>query len=53
MGRGTQMDFRSNDQRPELIPMAVAALVAVASVVALVLLDFGPTAQGSGRIKRG
>ena len=48
MGQGTQMDFRSNDQRPELIPMAVAALVAVASVVALVLLDFAPTAQGSG-----
>jgi hypothetical protein len=43
------MDFRSKDQRPELVSMAVAALVAVASVVALVLLDFGPgTAQGSG-----
>ena len=43
------MDFHSKDHRPELIPMAVAALVAVASVVALVLLDFGPgTAQGSG-----
>jgi len=43
------MDFRSKDHRPELIPMAVAALVAVASVVALLLLDFGPgAAQGSG-----
>ena len=33
----------------ELVPMAVAALVAVASVAALLLLDVAPnTAQGSG-----
>jgi hypothetical protein len=35
------MDIRRKDQRPELVPMAVAALVAVASVAALLLLDFG------------
>jgi hypothetical protein len=42
------MDIRSKDQRPELIPMAVTALVAAVSVAALLLLDFGPgTTQGS------
>ncbi len=43
------MDFRNKDQRPELVPMAVTALVAAASVAALLLLDFGPTTvQGRG-----
>ena len=44
------MDIRSKDQRRDLFPMAVAALVAVASVAALLLLeDFRPgSAQGSG-----
>jgi hypothetical protein len=37
------MDVRSR----ELVPMAVAALVAVASVAALLLLDFAPATQGS------
>ena len=33
---------------PEIIPMAIAALVAMMSVAALVLLDFGPTnSQGN------
>lgn len=27
---------------PELVPMAIAALIALASIAALVLLDFGP-----------
>ena len=49
MERGLQMDFRSGEHRPELIPMALTALVAAASVAALLLLDFGPgTVQGSG-----
>ncbi len=43
------MDFLSGDHRPELLPMAVTALVAAASVAALLLLDFAPgTAQGRG-----
>ena len=41
------MDIRSKDQRRELVPMAVAALVAAGSVAALLLLDFSPgTAEG-------
>jgi len=33
---------------PEIIPMAIAALVAMTSVAALVLLDFGPkNSQGN------
>jgi len=36
------MSARTNDQHRELMPMAIAALVAAASVTALVLLDFGP-----------
>ena len=44
-----QMDFHSGEHRPDLLPMAITALVAAASVTALLLLDFGPgTAQGSG-----
>jgi hypothetical protein len=36
------MSARTKDQHRELMPMAIAALVAVASVIALLLLDFGP-----------
>ena len=36
------MSARIKDQHKELMPMAIAALVAAASVTALVLLDFGP-----------
>jgi hypothetical protein len=36
------MSARTKDQHRELMPMAIAALVAVASVTALLLLDFGP-----------
>ena len=39
------MGVHSKDQHPELIPMAIAALVAVASVTALMLLDFGPNSS--------
>jgi hypothetical protein len=39
------MDIRGKDRQPELVAMATAALVAVASVAALVLLDFGPNAS--------
>ena len=35
------MDAHRKDQHRELVPMAIAALVAVASVTALLLLDFG------------
>jgi hypothetical protein len=39
---------RKNQQHSELLPMAIATLVAVASVAALLLLDFGPnSSQGS------
>jgi hypothetical protein len=42
------MGVHSKDQHPELIRMAIAALVAVASVTALLLLDFVPNnSQGS------
>jgi len=42
------MDIRNKDQRPELIPMAVTALVAAVSVAALLLLDLAPgTTLGS------
>ena len=46
------MDIRSKDQRRDLFPMAVAALAAVASVAALLLLeDFRPGGvQGNGDI---
>lgn len=36
------MGVREEDRQRELMAMAMAALVAVASVVALLLLDFGP-----------
>jgi hypothetical protein len=36
------MSARTKDQHRELMPMAIAALVAAASVTALLLLDFGP-----------
>jgi hypothetical protein len=42
------MSAFQKDHRSELVPMAVAALVAIVSVVALVLLDFGPgNSQGN------
>lgn len=42
------MGVHSKDQHPELIRMAIAALVAVMSVTALWLLDFGPNhSQGN------
>jgi hypothetical protein len=42
------MGVHSKDQHPELIRMAIAALVAVASVTALLLLDFVPNnSQGN------
>jgi hypothetical protein len=42
------MGAHGKDQHRELMPMAVAALVAVASVTALLLLDFGPNSpQGN------
>jgi len=42
------MSVHKKIQHPELIPMAIAALVAVTSVIALLLLDFGPNgSQGS------
>jgi hypothetical protein len=42
------MSARTKDQHRELMPMAIAALVAAASVAALVLLDFGPnSARGN------
>jgi hypothetical protein len=36
------MGAHGKDQHSELMPMAIAALLAVASVTALLLLDFGP-----------
>jgi hypothetical protein len=36
------MGVHRREQHPELIRMAIAALVAVASMTALLLLDFGP-----------
>jgi hypothetical protein len=39
------MSARTKDQHRELMPMAIAALVAVASVTALLLLDFGPNSS--------
>ena len=39
------MSARTKDQHRELMPMAIAALVAVASVIALLLLDFGPNSR--------
>ena len=42
------MSARTKDQHKELMPMAIAALVAAASVTALLLLDFGPnSARGN------
>jgi len=42
------MGVHRQDQHPELIRMAIAALVAVASVTALLLLDFVPNnSQGN------
>lgn len=37
------MGAHGKDQHSELIPMAIAALVAVASVIALLVLDFAST----------
>jgi len=39
------MGVHKKNQHPELIPMALAALVAVMSVTALLLLDFGPNSS--------
>jgi hypothetical protein len=39
------MGVYRKDQHPELISMAIAALVAVMSVTALLLLDFGPNSS--------
>ena len=39
------MDVRRQDRQTELFPMAVAALVAVVSVAALLLLDLAPNAS--------
>jgi hypothetical protein len=36
------MSAHGKDQHRELMPMAIAAFVAAASVTALLLLDFGP-----------
>jgi hypothetical protein len=42
------MGARTKDQHRELMPMAIAALVAAASVTALLLLDFGAnSSQGN------
>jgi hypothetical protein len=42
------MAHRTRDQHPELVPMAIAALIAVVCMAALVLLDVGSdSAQGS------
>ncbi len=42
------MGAHGKDQHRELMPMAIAALVAVASVTALLLLDFGSSnSQGN------
>lgn len=42
------MRAHGKDQHRELMPMAIAALVAVASVTALLLLDFGASnSQGN------
>ena len=42
------MSVQRRDQHPELISMAIAALVAVASLTALLLLDFGPNHSQGG-----
>jgi hypothetical protein len=39
------MDAHRKDQHRELMPMAIAALVAVASVTALLLLDLASTSS--------
>jgi hypothetical protein len=42
------MGVSRKDQQPELMPMAIAALVAAVSVAALLLLDFAPNnSQGN------
>jgi hypothetical protein len=42
------MGILGKDRQPELVPMALAALVAVMSVAVLLLLDFGPSnSQGN------
>jgi hypothetical protein len=42
------MSVHKKDQHAELIPMAIAALVAIVGIASLVLLDFGPNnSQGS------
>jgi hypothetical protein len=45
MRRDRQMGAHTKIQHRELIPMAIAALVAVMSVTALLLLDFGPNSS--------
>jgi hypothetical protein len=48
MDRARQMSVHQKDQHAELIPMAIAALVAIVSIATLLLLDFGPNnSQGS------
>jgi hypothetical protein len=39
------MDVHGKDQHSELLPMGIAGLVAVASMTALLLLDFGPSSS--------
>jgi len=39
------MGVHGRDQHSELLPMVIAALVAVASMTALLLLDFGPNSS--------
>jgi|HubBroStandDraft_3_1064219.scaffolds.fasta_scaffold3158934_1 hypothetical protein len=42
------MSAYRQDSREDLIPMAIAALVAAAGIVALVWLDFGPGSESHG-----
>jgi hypothetical protein len=42
------MSVYRQDQREDLIPMAIAAMVAAAGIVALVWLDFGPGSDPHG-----
>jgi hypothetical protein len=42
------MSAYRQDPREDLIPMAIAAMVAAAGIVALVWLDFGPGSDSQG-----
>jgi hypothetical protein len=42
------MSAYRQDSREDLIPMAIAVMVAVAGIVALVWLDFGPGSDSHG-----